>query len=381
MPGAKSQLSIELSNVRQALRRGCTCGANPRHYTEDEITQMQSLRDSLQEQQDEVQEARRAARVNSHTTTEANRVIEATKTAVQEGTRHSEAFFQEVGGAGSSNDLLIRGQALIARGKQAKATEKAASVAAAKATKDAEKLAEKQLKQEEKMAAAATKAAEKGLAATLKAETKAKKACEKAAAKTGAKRQRTLSEAFSSEQVAPPQTVVAAPFPRFEAETENESVSGMGGAQAEADKRNPEQMAEVVAVCSEEPEATEQMVAMDEEMVSTPNKTEDKNVEQTAAILKEQTVAILKEQTTAILKEDTAPLRGNQTATILDEDKKEGKEVAEEDKESHEKKEWLKLTEKTPFSKELDAMLAGWKKPEPRAETEEEKISVTYRWT
>ena len=377
MPGkGRSQLSIQLSNVRQAIKRGCTSGDNPREYTNAEREAFKQRRDALLEQQEEEQEARRVARINSHTTVEVDRGIQATKEAVQEGSRHSEAFFQAVGGAGSSNDMLIQGQAMIARGKQLKATEKAASVAAAKTTKDAEKLAEKQLKQEEKMAAAATKAAEKGLAATLKAETKAKRACEKAAAKTEAKRQRTLSEAFSSEQVAPPQTVVAAPL---EAETENE------GAQAEADKRNTEQMAdsemEVVTVCSEEPEATEQMVAMVEEMVSTPNKTEDKNVEQTAAILKEQTAAILKEQTTAILKEDTAPLRGNQTATILDEDKKEGKEVAEEDKESHEKKEWLKLTEKTPFSEELDAMLAGWKKPEPRAETEEEKISVTYRWT
>ena len=107
MPGAKSQLSIDLSNVKRDIRCAVANG------NEEEIEQLRSKRDTMQEQQDEVQEARRAARVNSHTTVEINRAIsetsKATKEAVQDGTRYSEVFFQSVGGAGSSNDLFIHG--------------------------------------------------------------------------------------------------------------------------------------------------------------------------------------------------------------------------------------------------------------------------------
>ena len=175
MPG-RSQLSIDLSNAKQAYKRGCTIGAKPRQYNVEEMEAIRIKRDTLQEQQDEVQEARRAARVNSHTTVEIDRSIEATnkvtketakavvnetkevvqkaatatQVVVQESTRHAEAYFQAVGGAGSSNDLLVQGQGLIARAKQLKAVEKAESAAATKANKEAERLAEKKLKQDER---------------------------------------------------------------------------------------------------------------------------------------------------------------------------------------------------------------------------------------
>ena len=186
MPG-KSQLTIDLTNAKQAFRRGWTTGENPRQYTPEEMEAWRQKRDALQLEQEEAQDARRAARVNTHTTAEMNRGIQ----AVQEATRHSETFFQAIGGAGSSNDLLLQGQAMIARSKQLKATEKAASAATAKAQKEETKWATKRVKDEERAAAAATKAAKKSLEAASKVAEKAKRNFEKATAKSGAKRQRT----------------------------------------------------------------------------------------------------------------------------------------------------------------------------------------------
>ena len=115
MPGAKSQLSNDLSNVKRDIRRAVA------HGNEEEIDKLRSKRDTLQEQQDEVQEARRAARVNSHATAEQNRGIQATEQAakdtqeaVREATRHSEAYFAGLNGAGSSDDKILRGQAMMA---------------------------------------------------------------------------------------------------------------------------------------------------------------------------------------------------------------------------------------------------------------------------
>ena len=82
------------------------------------MEQFQNKRNTLLEQQTEEKESRRAARVNSHTTLEIDRATNLMVEAVQEGTRHSEAFFATVGGAGSSGDLMVQGQGLIARAKQ-----------------------------------------------------------------------------------------------------------------------------------------------------------------------------------------------------------------------------------------------------------------------
>ena len=134
-----SQLSMDLSNIRRKVKRGHTDAKEPRQYTPEEMEQFQHTLQILLEKQTEEKEARRAARVNSHTTLEINRAIketkEATKEAVQEGTRHSEAFFEAVGGAGSSGDLMVQGQAMIARAKSMAKDNKEAALAAAKATK------------------------------------------------------------------------------------------------------------------------------------------------------------------------------------------------------------------------------------------------------
>ena len=201
MPKTRSQLSIDLSNVRQAIRRGKTTSGW--EYTPEQMQAFHDKRIQLEEQMEEVQEERRAARVNSHTTAEQNRGIQATEQAakdtqeaVREATRHSEAYFAGLCGAGSSDDLLLQGQAMVARSKQLKLSEKAASAAEAKASKEAEKLAAKRLKEEEKAAAVETKKAEKASAAAEKEANRAKRACDKAAAKPGAKKQRGLREFF-----------------------------------------------------------------------------------------------------------------------------------------------------------------------------------------
>ena len=209
-----SQLSKDLNVVRHKIKRGCTDAKEPRQYTDEEMEQFRNHRDSLLERQAEEKEARRAARVNSHTTVEMNRGIQATKDAakdtqevVREVTRHSEAYFAGIGGPGSSGDLILQGQAMVARGKQLKVSEKAAQVAVVKASKEAEKLAAKQLKEEAKAAAATTKATEKASAAAEKETNKAKRACEKAAAQSGGKRQRALPEMFRKTET--PEQLVA----------------------------------------------------------------------------------------------------------------------------------------------------------------------------
>ena len=118
MSGAKSQLSIDLSNVKRDITCGHTQAKVPKHFTDAEMEQLYIKRDTLQAQQFEVQEARRAARVNDHTTSEVNRNIEATKIAVHEGTRNAENFFAAIGGAGSSQDLRLQARVLMARAKE-----------------------------------------------------------------------------------------------------------------------------------------------------------------------------------------------------------------------------------------------------------------------
>ena len=212
--GLTSKLSTDIANLRRKIKRGQTEGNNPRDFTDEEKQRDHEGLQLLVNQQTEEKEARRAARVNSHTTVEMNRGIQATKDAakdtqevVREVTRHSEAYFAGIGGPGSSGDLILQGQAMVARGKQLKVSEKAAQVAVAKASKEAEKLAAKQLKEEAKAAAATTKATEKASAAAEKETNKAKRACEKAAAQSGGKRQRALPEMFRKTET--PEQLVA----------------------------------------------------------------------------------------------------------------------------------------------------------------------------
>ena len=136
--GTKNQLSINMSNVKRDIRRGCTQWMEPHQYTDVEMERLRNRRDCLQDQQDEMHETRQAARVNSHTTLGIGRAITEAKEAMQEGARDSKALYQAAGGAGSSGDLMVQCQTMLARVRQTKAAEKAVIVATAKATKEAD---------------------------------------------------------------------------------------------------------------------------------------------------------------------------------------------------------------------------------------------------
>ena len=137
-------------------------------------------------------------------------------------------------------------------------------------------------KQEQKAAAVATKVAKMGLEVAAKAATKAKKTFEKAAANSRAKRQRT--------EVPPPR--------ELEAESGHVAPEDTG------------------TVSSEEPESTEQLVAMVEELIGTPEEKNKDAGEQTAETAAENA----EEQTAETGTEDT----GEQTAeTAAEEEEKE----------------------------------------------------------
>ena len=74
-----SQTSRDLCVVREKIKRGYSECKEPREYTEEEMEQFRNKRDHLVQQLVEEKEARRAARVNKHTTVEIDRAIQATK--------------------------------------------------------------------------------------------------------------------------------------------------------------------------------------------------------------------------------------------------------------------------------------------------------------
>ena len=76
--GQHAKASRDLAYVTEQIRSGKT--RSGRELSKEEMEVLEEKRDTLKQQIED----QRAARVNSHTTTEANRVIEATKTAVQE---------------------------------------------------------------------------------------------------------------------------------------------------------------------------------------------------------------------------------------------------------------------------------------------------------
>ena len=111
--GSRSQLSIDLSNVRADMKRGCTRGTVPRPFTEDEVERLRKREKSIIRKQIEAKEAQRAARTNIHTTQEANRVIE----QVQESGRSANLFFAAINGSGSSEELFAQSKLLEMRAK------------------------------------------------------------------------------------------------------------------------------------------------------------------------------------------------------------------------------------------------------------------------
>ena len=164
-----------------------TRGNNPRPFTPDEMDRFREQEIELMEKQTEEKESRQAARVNSYTTKEADRVIDAVKVA----TINSESFFSVVGGAGSSTDVLAQAQVLTVRGREHKRAEKAKEAAAKSEAKATAKAAEAKEKAECKQAA---KEAAKEAKAIEKAETAKAKAVAKANAQLANLKRKQLAE-------------------------------------------------------------------------------------------------------------------------------------------------------------------------------------------
>ena len=349
---------------------------------------------------DEVQEERRAARVNSHTTAEQNRGIQATEQAakdtqeaVREATRHSEAYFAGLRGAGSSDDLLLQGQAMAARSKQLKLSEKAASAAEAKASKEAEQLAAKRLKEEEKAAAVETKKAEKASAAAEREANRAKRACDKAATKPGAKKQRGLREFFPGDSCS-----------AGAAASSNEQASSLDGDRTGDMIDGVEEPEASLPVSNKGEAKTGEMIdEIEEPLAGIVSSLPVSNQAAIVSVIEETPIAEEQKKDSEIAEQD------KKDSEIADEDKKdtkmdagavdeaemednaplstdEKKDVScttaaststspeeqaqdlnkEKEKESYEKPEWLKATKKDAFALEMDALIAGWKPVEPK---------------
>jgi hypothetical protein len=71
-----SKLSRKLANVKEQLRKGTTRSANPRPLLREEFQTLEAQRDKLQAEMVEATRKRVVARVNAHTTTEAQQTRE-----------------------------------------------------------------------------------------------------------------------------------------------------------------------------------------------------------------------------------------------------------------------------------------------------------------
>ena len=148
--GKQSVLSSALSNVRRQLNSGKTRGQNPRDLEPDELSALERQRDILEAEMKNNANERALARINAHTTTEADRVIH----AVQEASKPASAYFDAIGGAGSSTDLRLQGKALIERVKDMDRAEKRRHAAQRKVAARAEKADQKDRQKVEKQCVA-----------------------------------------------------------------------------------------------------------------------------------------------------------------------------------------------------------------------------------
>ena len=126
MPNQHSKASRDLSNLVVQLNSGKTRSGRPLS-PED----LQALHERVMEKKQEVEELC-VSRINEHTTHEAKGIIAANKASIQEGTQKSEAFFDTIGGPGTSTALRVQAAALNARAKIVEKSEKEASGASGK---------------------------------------------------------------------------------------------------------------------------------------------------------------------------------------------------------------------------------------------------------
>ena len=99
MQGSKpSKVSKELGNIMAQLKSGKTRSSNPRDLDPEEIEALEQKRDTLKAEIKHKAKERAIAKINAHTTTETDRVIG----AVQKTAAPANAYFEAIGGAGSS---------------------------------------------------------------------------------------------------------------------------------------------------------------------------------------------------------------------------------------------------------------------------------------
>ena len=141
-----SKISKDLGKIEAQLRSGKTRGSNPRGLEPEEsaggapqsgFAALEQKRDAMRARMSASAKERTIARLNAHATTEADRVIG----AVHEASAPANAYFEAIGGAGSSADLRLQGKALTERAKeqerQAKREQTEGRRAAAKSEKAA----------------------------------------------------------------------------------------------------------------------------------------------------------------------------------------------------------------------------------------------------
>ena len=144
---ANALLSKALGNLRVQLRTRKTRGKNPRFLTETELQLLEQRRCVLEAEMAHRASLRLERGISAHITTETSRVI----TAVREVGAEAQSYFANVGGAGSAEDLRLRGKSLIERAKgierdtrKAATQQRRAEVQKAKAEERARHKAERQ---------------------------------------------------------------------------------------------------------------------------------------------------------------------------------------------------------------------------------------------
>ena len=118
--GRQSTLSSALGNVMRQLKSGKTRGSNPRDLEPEEISALEQKRDALRAEMRQKAQERAVAKINGNTAAEADRVIQ----ALHDTAAPAKAYFDAIGGAGSSGDLRLQGKALIERAREQERQEK-----------------------------------------------------------------------------------------------------------------------------------------------------------------------------------------------------------------------------------------------------------------
>ena len=112
-PSTNALLSKALGNLRVQLRTGKTRGKNPRLLTERELEVLEERRCVLENEMAHRVSQRLERGISAHITSQSDRVI----IAVREVGAEAQSYFANVGGAGSAEDLRLRGKSLIERAK------------------------------------------------------------------------------------------------------------------------------------------------------------------------------------------------------------------------------------------------------------------------